>query len=206
MRCEFVSPLAFVTAKQCCATSAFVTDRGKYLLLQLQEGSCQENVNIYHFECLNKDQCYNFSGLGYMCFGFDVFLYLQWCWCQSLCGARDNKTFDGIFVWAVSGQYFCSTEICIHNHTHLLHLKELLFMQRGETYRPIFNVPFTSKMLLLDLHAAFDTSDQSILVERLYKWVGILGSALSWFSSYLPNNQFQVALDDFVSSSAPAPV
>lgn len=60
MRCELVSPPAFVTAERCCATSAFVTDRGKYLLLQLQEGSCQENVNKYHFKCLNKDQCYHY--------------------------------------------------------------------------------------------------------------------------------------------------
>lgn len=47
-----------------------------------------------------------------------------------------------------------------------------------------------SVLVLLDLSAAFDTIDYGILWERLRHWVGIFGTALQWFSSYLSNRKF----------------
>ena len=60
-----------------------------------------------------------------------------------------------------------------------------------------------SVLLLLDLSAAFDTIDHSLLLDRLRQWVGLTGLALDWFSSYLSGRSVAVALNNFTSSSAP---
>ena len=56
-----------------------------------------------------------------------------------------------------------------------------------------------SVLLLLDLTAAFDTIDHTILIHRLEHWIGLSGSALSWFYSYLTGRSYFVNLDDFES-------
>lgn len=53
-----------------------------------------------------------------------------------------------------------------------------------------------SVLVLLDLSAAFKTVDQRILIRQ---WVGILGSALQWFSFYA-DCSFAVSVGAFASS------
>ncbi len=53
--------------------------------------------------------------------------------------------------------------------------------------------------MLLDLSAAFDNIDHNILLNRLENFVGISGSALAWFKSYLSDQHQFVALNEEVS-------
>ena len=55
---------------------------------------------------------------------------------------------------------------------------------------------------MLCFGAAFDTVDHSFLLERLRQWVGVSGSALDWFSSYLSDRSFSVSLGPYMSETA----
>jgi hypothetical protein len=57
-------------------------------------------------------------------------------------------------------------------------------------------------LLLIDLSAAFDTIDHSILLQRLENVFGITGIALLWIKSYLSSRQQQVIING--SRSTPA--
>ena len=54
-------------------------------------------------------------------------------------------------------------------------------------------------LTLLDLSAAFDTTDHSFLLERLYGHFGISGTVFQWFKSYISNRQQRVHIDGSLS-------
>uniref|UniRef100_A0A3P9JT56 Reverse transcriptase domain-containing protein n=1 Tax=Oryzias latipes TaxID=8090 RepID=A0A3P9JT56_ORYLA len=58
-------------------------------------------------------------------------------------------------------------------------------------------------LILLDLTAAFDTVNHDILLSRLEHSVGVKGTALQWFKSYLSNRSFSVQLGPFSSTKVP---
>ena len=60
-------------------------------------------------------------------------------------------------------------------------------------------------LCLLDLSAAFDTIDHSILIRRLSSWFGFKGTVLSWLQSYLSSRNFVVNIKPSLSVFTPPP-
>ena len=82
--------------------------------------------------------------------------------------------------------------ICHSTETTLLkiHNDLILAMDRGEV----------TSLILLDLSAAFDTVDHSILLTRLQNWFGLNGLSIDWFSSYLSLRSQAVSINDSISA------
>ena len=58
-----------------------------------------------------------------------------------------------------------------------------------------------SILVLLDLSAAFDTVDHSILLDRLHNQIGISGSVFNWLKSYLTVRKMFVSMEGYSSKS-----
>ena len=57
-------------------------------------------------------------------------------------------------------------------------------------------------LTLLDLSAAFDTIDHTILLSRLDHWFGVSGKVLEWFKSYLTDRSQGIKLGNSLSSKS----
>ena len=57
------------------------------------------------------------------------------------------------------------------------------------------NEQCSTALVAIDLSAAFDLVNHSILLERLYTYYGISGTALEWFRSYLSGRTQSVVIN-----------
>ena len=55
-------------------------------------------------------------------------------------------------------------------------------------------------LCLLDLSAAFNTIDHSILLHRLRSWFGINNTSLLWIQSYLSSRSFSIGINNTKST------
>ncbi len=55
-------------------------------------------------------------------------------------------------------------------------------------------------LILLDLTAVFYIVDYSVLIDTLYRWVGVSGMELNCFGTYLSNRTSVLSVGDDLSS------
>ena len=77
--------------------------------------------------------------------------------------------------------------------TALLKVKNDLLMNMDKGH--------VSLLVLLDLSAAFDTVDHKILLKTLQMKLGVCGSGLSWFKSYLEGRSQRICIKETLSQS-----
>ena len=94
----------------------------------------------------------------------------------------------------ISNHYQSAYRKCRSTETALLKIHNDILSSMGDGKVPA--------LTLLDLSAAFDTIDHTILQRRLDDWFGVSGKALDWFPSYLTGRSQRIKLRDCLSSKS----
>ena len=69
--------------------------------------------------------------------------------------------------------------------------------------RNVYSYIYIFVLTLLDLSAAFDTIDYSVLINRLSDWYDISGTALTWIRSFLINRFQSIQIRNCFSNAVP---
>ena len=87
-----------------------------------------------------------------------------------------------------------------HNYAYRkAHSTELLLLKVVNDLYYSFDRNMPSVVVLLDLSAAFDTVDHNKLLSILKEEIGVEGSALKWFTSFLKGRKQRVKINDSLS-------
>ena len=100
----------------------------------------------------------------------------------------------------------CSVVFEIHIFKILFKIQSMYFVFEIHLQKCILYLYFKycqTALVLLDLSAAFDTIDHSILMTRLANNFGVTGTALSLLSSYLSGRAQSVPIGNTTSPSSP---
>uniref|UniRef100_A0A3P9KUI2 Reverse transcriptase domain-containing protein n=1 Tax=Oryzias latipes TaxID=8090 RepID=A0A3P9KUI2_ORYLA len=90
---------------------------------------------------------------------------------------------------------WCSPKDAYQSGFRTNHSTETALLKILNDLRHNYDSQKLSVLVLLDLSAAFDTVDHQILIDRLRSRVGLSGTTLNWFHSYLTDRHFFVSMD-----------
>ena len=82
----------------------------------------------------------------------------------------------------------------------MFHSTETTILSIHNDFILAMNPAEVTSLILLDLSAAFDTVDHSILLHRLQNWFDLHGTSHDWFSSYLTSRSQAVSIQNSTSS------
>ena len=77
----------------------------------------------------------------------------------------------------------------------MYHSTETAFLKITNDILMNQNEQCSTALVAIDLSTAFDLVNHSILLERLYTYYGISGTALEWFRSYLSGRTQSVVIN-----------
>ena len=89
-----------------------------------------------------------------------------------------------------------------HSAYRKFHSTETALLKMNNDILASMDAGKVTALTLLDLFAAFDTIDHTILLRRLDDWFGVIGKALDWFKSYLTGRWQRIKLGDCLSCKA----
>ena len=98
---------------------------------------------------------------------------------------------------------------CLHENSQFAykqhHNTEMMMLGITEEVLQGFDNNQATVIIFLDLSAAFDTIDVNKLLEILHDKIGVGGTVLKWFRSFLENRTQRVKIDNEYSESLPVP-
>lgn len=80
------------------------------------------------------------------------------------------------------------------------HSTETALVKIANDIRLNMDTKMPSVLVLLDVSAASDTVDHTILLHRCRNLIGISGTVFNWFKSYLTDRKFYVSMGKHTSS------
>ena len=107
-------------------------------------------------------------------------------------------------VYAQVVEYFEGNQLFhpSHHGFRSMHNTSTALLQMFDTWLDAMESDHITAVILLDLSAAFDVVDHSILIGKLESY-GMATDSLSWFESYLSGRSQKVCIDGALSDSLP---